>query len=341
MLGGTASKPRSVCSTPQETFRPIVISSATSKMVTMEKKAGVVAAIENIFNMRMLYVERWRNHRMSLIHEMEVFLAMRKNCRRKEILRHFNEEYQAPRQENCCDNCTSALLLTKYDSVEIEEDDKVDFTRDSRLLLRSVGECKGYYGLGMSVAVLRGTREKRMREYLTTLDIFGKGKQKSKQFWMALGRALCSEGLIGQKLMPSSSRYGRSYSTVFLSDKGKHLLDSADEEVKLAPTKHLQARRNLVEPLTIVSAASRFQNEPDPERDELYCQLMELRNSIASAHNLAPYMIFSEELLLQLAVKEKALKICRIDINPASTLAGGSTNVFAHYEFYGYRTGQS
>ena len=54
---------------------------------------------------------------------------MRGNCRRREILAHFGEDY-TPSRENrkvCCDNCSSSFLLGA--DGKRKQDERVDFSK--------------------------------------------------------------------------------------------------------------------------------------------------------------------------------------------------------------------
>lgn len=73
--------------------------------------------------------EERRLHKATMQQKMEVFLAMRGNCRRREILAHFKEDF-VPSKENrrvCCDNCSSTFLLGP--DGKRKEDERVDFSQ--------------------------------------------------------------------------------------------------------------------------------------------------------------------------------------------------------------------
>ena len=59
--------------------------------------------------------EERRAHKARMQQKMEVFLGMRSNCRRREILAHFGEDFDpgrsGKRRKLCCDNCSSSQLL--------------------------------------------------------------------------------------------------------------------------------------------------------------------------------------------------------------------------------------
>ncbi len=150
------------------------------------------------------------------------------------------------------------------------------------------------------MSVLKGSVSKN-RDHLTKTQSFGKGKHRSKAYWMSLGRSLVTEKLIGQKVCKSSnpSMSFNSYTTVYLSDLGQEFLHQVDQVIKLIPTKEMrQERVEGVRSKDVISLAP-FK---DPGRMDLFKQLLDLRSTIAAEENLAPYMIFTEDSLLQLSV---------------------------------------
>ena len=111
-------------------------------------------------------------------------------------------------REKCCDNCTSTLLIPsgrRGSDSGSDLDEALDFASDSRILLECVRACKGYYGLSTPVAVAVGSKSG-AKDWLVEAPCFGKGKHKSKQYWMALGRALEAAGYIGKNFMTSFSQ---------------------------------------------------------------------------------------------------------------------------------------
>lgn len=82
--------------------------------------------------------EKWRENRNTMLHRMEIFLGMKKSCRRAEILKHFGETLKESSRDrnNCCDNCTMALLGDP--NKDKEEEEMVDVTADAKLLLESI-----------------------------------------------------------------------------------------------------------------------------------------------------------------------------------------------------------
>ena len=125
---------------------------------------------------------------------------------------------------------------------------------------------------------------------------------------MALGRALVADGYISQKVVKGTQTFSRmSYTTVSISPKGSKFLNDDSATIKLIPTKNMTLQKKQPEVLNIVAVASASGtldiSEKCPVREELLKVLIETRNEIATRLNLAPYMIFNEETLLQIAVR--------------------------------------
>lgn len=247
---------------------------------------------------------------------------MRKGCRRRRLLEHFNESLPPPfaRSSNCCDNCLASLLSPAAQKSTEDEEEKIDVTENARLILKSIADCQGYYGLGVPCSVLKGLNDKTVKSYLKELDIFGKGKHRTKGYWMALGRAMAAEGYVDEKNIRGSrgSETGGgsfSFTAYQISKKGEEFLESHRPElIKISPTNELREvitttvpKSNLAaslstRPPTSATATEQVRRRSDPDRVLLEALLTEVRLTLAKDINVAPYMVFSEETLSQLAV---------------------------------------
>lgn len=253
--------------------------------------------------------EVWLKHRMDMVHQMEVFLGKKKSCRRADILAHFGQTLDTVRSTKCCDNCTQSLLSTPRDQTcASEEDELVDFTQDARLILEAVSQCGGVYGLGIPCAVLKGVSDKTVKEYLTRLPIFGQGKNKSKTYWMALGRSLMAQGYIGQKAVLGGQF---KYSTCHIAPKGSKFLRDPTAEFKQIPTKELRApdvRQKQPDFRDTYPSQEPSEDwlskskESSAKIEDIHLKLVQLRSTLATKLGLAPYMVLPEETLQQLSL---------------------------------------
>ncbi len=97
------------------------------------------------------------------------------------------------------------------------------------------------------------------------------------------------------------SRFRRSYTTVHISPEGQDFLDDDSKTLKLLPTKELRNERKVVASSTSLSTVKPVRRR-DAQTAELMAQLTQMRERLAAKENAAPYMVFSEEILAQLAV---------------------------------------
>jgi len=266
---------------------------------------------------------------------LQVFLGMKKTCRRKTILEHFGETFSPPKAGDfsrlCCDNCCATQILPSGSCQGPAEDDEVDFSADARMFLQCVSECGTSFGLGVPVSVLRGASDSK-RPYLASKPSWGKGKHASKDYWMALGRSLVASDMLGQtvKQMGNSGYRSVSYTTVYVAAKGSTFLADQSQVFKLGkyrmkdflkcvlmrlscffqvPTKELRKDRKSSSgkdfPRVSSYSTTSLVNISPKERltNELFRNLLQLRARLAAKQNLAPYMIFAEDTLRQLAVR--------------------------------------
>ena len=266
----------------------------------------------NRFFLQDIKNEEWRGHRSKLMHKMEVYLGMKKTCRRAEILGHFGETLDAASRDRskCCDNCTWVVLGGPGRSSDSGEgEDKIDVTSDAKLILESVAGCGGHYGMGIPITVLRGGKDKKITDRLANLPVFGRGKHRSANYWKALGHSLVAESLIGQRVCGGSfgGSFGKrnTYTAYSISEAGRKFIREKAAELKIIPTKELRAEKLAGEkpkaaplPTNILATAA---TAAEPEAAELARHLSDLRAKIAAGMGVAPYMIFSAESLEKLA----------------------------------------
>ena len=260
--------------------------------------------------------DKWREHRSKLMHKMEVYLGMKKTCRRAEILGHFGEPLLAEKRDRskCCDNCTWVVLGgpgRSSDGGDGVGEDRIDVTSDAKLLLESVAGCGGYYGMGIPITVLRGGKDKKITDRLSSLPVFGKGRHRSDKYWKALGHSLVAESLIGQKVCGSSfggrGGFGKrnTYTAYSISEAGRKFIKDDSAVLRIIPTNELRAEKRAGEkpkpaplPANILPTAA---TAVEPEAAELAIHLSGLRAKIAAQMGVAPYMLFSAESLEKLA----------------------------------------
>eukprot|EP00850_Spirogloea_muscicola_P014425 SM000103S09517 [mRNA] locus=s103:499035:503353:+ [translate_table: standard] len=108
-------------------------------------------------------------------------------CRRAQLLQYFGE---VPSWQNCsnCDNC-------------LREEPKQDFSADSHLLVSTIEELGGNWGLNLPIDVLRGSQAKKVLERgYERSQMHGAGRHRTSLWWKALADQLMAEGFLVEKL---------------------------------------------------------------------------------------------------------------------------------------------
>jgi len=260
----------------------------------------------------------WQKHRSEMIHQMELFVGYSEKCRRVELLKHFEpgssaENLGLVRSRKCCDNCTSSLLKGGKVGESLDsstaEDAEQDFGEDARLILTVVEMVGDQRGLGTSVKVVRGMKDTKIWDKWIRDPLFGKGKSKSVKYWTALARVLISQGYLKEVKHTLAKPGGGggfggkgfAYMGCALTLSGNKLINDEKATVMLQVTGDLLERRVKPKPALITP---RFGTERTPEdslRMKLYTRLVAERHSIAAAFSIPPYMVVTEQTLLQLA----------------------------------------
>ncbi|XP_029831379.2 Werner syndrome ATP-dependent helicase [Ixodes scapularis] len=287
-------------------------------------------------------------HKTDMLNKMQHYLTSTR-CRRKLLLAHFASE-EAQRvggTARCCDNCEHRLQRSNSKG---DRDDRRDYAREGRLLLRVVKDTGQRYGLATPIAVLRGSVSQKVPQYLRNGPNFGAGKERTEAFWKAFARLLMAEGYLAEKAIHNGKMADRGFSSRFLSSvvltpKGSTWLDRGKDGLSLEPTTELlaleEATRRPPKPQVIPCAdvlnilASRRRDEDKPAdsgpscepvesteeeklRSELYSRLVELRNKLAEGCGFAPYMVFNNRVLLEIS------RVCPSSLDQLSRVEGVS-----------------
>lgn len=159
-------------------------------------------AAKILFFISQMQDERERRNADNKLRRMSGF-ASRYECRRRQLLDYFGEEYH---RGNCgnCDVCTGSA-------------DFEDATTEARILLSAVARTGQRFGIGHVVDVVIGADTQRMRRLgHDQLKTYGRGRDKSKKYWRRLAHELITAG----KLIRTSDRYP----VLNISATGKDLL---------------------------------------------------------------------------------------------------------------------
>ena len=190
-------------------------------------------------------------------------------CRRRTLLDHFGERYP---HENCnsCDICLGTREV-------------VDATLEAQMVLSAIVRTDERFGATHITDILTGSRNQKILDFgHDRLKTWGVGKSHNKQYW----RRLIDE-LLAQKVIEKSEGL---YPTLFLLPKASKVL-----------------RRE--ERIDIVRVLEKKKVHPPTKPDETSCDsllfdlLRSLRKQIADEQGTAPYIVFSDRTLHDMAAQ--------------------------------------
>jgi len=231
-------------------------------------------------------------------------------CRRRFLLEYFGESYPG---KNCraCDICAG-------------EADKIDVTKDARILLSAIIHTGQRFGIRYIVDIVVGADTSRIREKgHDTIKTFGAGSLHDRQYWHFLINELLVQDVI--------RREGDEYPVLKLTQKGTDILNGGEQvsALKGAETKKKHSGRKTSvsrsgrdeysraapssSTMLTDSGALSFSRVPSRSGagsdagslsppgllyDEgLFEILRALRKKLAEGQNVPPYIIFSDKTL--------------------------------------------
>jgi ATP-dependent DNA helicase RecQ len=203
--------------------------------------------------------------------EMQRFAAMSafidaQTCRRQVVLNYFAEYTQQG-----CGNCDICL----------DPPSQFDATEAAQKVLSCVFRIQQQGDINYVVDVLRGeTNSKIINQAHDQVSTFGIGSGKSPGYWFAIIGQLIHLGYLQQDI--------EQQSTLCLTEASRSVL-KATEPLMLASPR--------------LQKASYWQNKKQdkPYDRVLFSKLRELRKSIADSENIAPFIVFNDATLSELA----------------------------------------
>jgi len=196
-------------------------------------------------------------------------------CRRGLMLRYFGEEI--PDNYSCgnCDNC----LSPKQKKTE-------RINKECRLVLRCIHLVRSHFGGGHVIDILRGKKtEKVMKFNHHKLDVFGAGADIPERKWKEILRKLSVDGFTVVDF--------ENYSVLKYTKKAVEWAKS-ETPIEMAQFKNSTTKRKK----KISQPATR------PAKTELFEKLRRLRADIAKNKGVAPYIVFSDSTLTDMAKKK-------------------------------------
>ncbi|MEE2700219.1 MAG: DNA helicase RecQ [Bacteroidota bacterium] len=191
-------------------------------------------------------------------------------CRRSYLLHYFGEEFDDEKCENMCDNC-------KHPKPKFEGKDFVI------KLMKTILACNESFKAKETVKVLVGESNSLIKQHQSLIsDVYGRGTEKSKEFWHAVIRQAYVKGLITKEI--------ETYGILKVTDEGKDFLKN--------PTAFQLTEDHDYDQLKSESLGEQKGTAADMV---LFKILKDHRKKIAKAKSLPPPIIFLEPSLTDMA----------------------------------------
>lgn len=207
------------------------------------------------------------------------------SCRRRVLLNYFEEDL--PKDCQNCDVC-------------LEPPETYDATLDAQKALSCVYRVGQRFGVSHVIDVLRGVDNQRIKNLShDRLTVYKIGQHLNAEEWHSVYRQLIHKGLLEQDVT--------NYSVLKLKERARSVLTGQEKIFLAKPRIKLQA----VKPPKKIKATTEIIGTPD---DFLFEELRKLRKELAKQANVAPFIIFSDSSLKQMAAlqpttNEEFLKI--------------------------------
>ena len=248
---------------------------------------------QDIHKNRWFFQESASPEKDELLLQGMINYATSRICRRKALLRYFGEAYEPAPQATtgsqntcCCDICTAGEVPLQ------------DVTIPAQKFICCIIRTNQRFGAGYVSDVLLGSNSQRIEDNgHDKISTWGIGKEYSKSEWMELCDLLVDEGYIMKT---------GDYNVLEVTGKGKKFLASR-EELRLPLRGDIYKSLPKKAASTTSSTRNITAEKPaaDDSRAELIIQnLKAWRKRKADDLNIAPYMIFGDKTLLDLAAKK-------------------------------------
>lgn len=191
-----------------------------------------------------------------------VDLVYSNTCYRKNILNYFGETFLED-----CNNCSNCL----------NEGEVVDKTLDAQKVISCIARMKRSFGATMIIDVLRGSKNKKVLDLgFDTLTTYGIMKNYSNEDLKTFINTLVSHGFLDvvENIGPRGS-----FPTIKLNEQSLKVIR---QEIKVGFKEDKVTKSRYVE-------------------NELYEMLVSLRSEIAKEEGIAPYMVFGDATLKNMA----------------------------------------
>lgn len=260
----------------------------------LPSSALLLYSAADIHKIRFFFQEAANPEQSEALLQGMIKYATSRVCRRKALLAYFGESYDssnksAEEKSFCCDICAAGDLPLS------------DVTIPAQKLLCCIIRTNQRYGASYVIDVLMGLKNKRILENgHNKITTWGIGTEYDKETWFELVELLIDQGYL--------IKYGE-YNILQLTPQGKAFLSSRTElNLPLNPL-------NRTQPISFAKTSSKgnkiIAEKPaanDQVADKILTQLKAWRKRKADDLNIAPYMIFGDKTLLDLAAKKPKSK---------------------------------
>lgn len=223
---------------------------------------------------------------MALLADM-VGYAETSISRRKFILHYFGEEFDTETGEggNMDDN-------VRHPKKQFEAEESL------KILIETVLTTKEKYKAKEIVKTLMGQKNALLQSHKTEiLNVFGKGKDKTTSYWMALIRQSLVAGYILKEI--------ETYGLIRVTSRGKEFLKNGDSFMMTEDHQYDLNNEGAI-------ATPSVQNKSD---QKLMQQLIPLRKTTAQKFNVPPYAVFQEYSLEDMCLKYPITLLELVNIN--------------------------
>ena len=195
---------------------------------------------------------------------MMVSYCESRKCRRQYLLEYFGEDHSGN-----CGNCD--VCLTDYETF--------DGTIIAQKALSAVARLKEAYGVSFVIDFLRGSKSAKIKDWHKEIKTYGVGSNHSKKEWQAY-----IQNLIDSEYLKID---GGKFPLLKLGTKSTAVLKGQISVELIRPEQETKDTATYTEELSYDSG--------------LLETLKSQRREIAEAEGVAPYLIFSDKTLLELA----------------------------------------
>ncbi len=214
--------------------------------------------------------------------ESMISLAETETCRRQVLLNYFGDSTQ-----EACGNCDICL----------DPPSSFDGTEVAQMALSAIYRTGQDAGINYIVDVLRGANTQRVRDLKhNELKLYGIGKKYKQDFWVSILKQLVHKGLLHQDITDSNH--------LKLTEAARPIL-RAELVLELAKPRTQTA---------LASSPNKKSKIKSNYDKRLFARLKKLRKEIADQQDVAPYIVFNDATLVDMASKNPSNEREMLDV---------------------------